>query len=90
MPQIKSRRKHIRQTEKRTLRNRRLKQEIAKSARAVLEAAPSDDEEEIQQAINRAYKAIDKASRAGVFHARRGDRKKSLLARQVAELQAEQ
>ncbi|MCK4324749.1 MAG: 30S ribosomal protein S20 [Armatimonadetes bacterium] len=89
MPQIKSRRKHIRQTEKRTLRNRRLKQEIAKSTRAVLDAARSDGEEEIQQAMNRAYKAIDKASRAGVFHARRGDRKKSLLARQVAELQAE-
>lgn len=89
MPQIKSRRKHIRQTEKRTLRNRRLKQEIAKSTRAVLETARSDAEEEIQQAMNRAYKAIDKASRAGVFHARRGDRKKSLLARQVAELQAE-
>ena len=89
MPQIKSRRKHIRQTEKRTLRNRRLKQEIAKSARAVLETARSDGEEEIQQAMNRAYKAIDKASQAGVFHARRGDRKKSLLARQVVELQAE-
>ena len=89
MPQIKSRRKHIRQTEKRTLRNRRLKQEIAKSTRAALEATRSADEEEIQQAINRAYKAIDKASQAGVFHARRGDRKKSLLARQVAELQAE-
>ena len=89
MPQIKSRRKHIRQTEKRTLRNRRLKQEMAKSTRAVLDAARSDGEEEIQQAMNRAYKAIDKASRAGVFHARRGDRKKSLLARQVAELQAE-
>jgi len=89
MPQIQSRRKHIRQTEKRTLRNRRLKQEMAKSTRAVLDAARSDGEEEIQQAMNRAYKAIDKASRAGVFHARRGDRKKSLLARQVAELQAE-
>ena len=89
MPQIESRRKHIRQTEKRTRRNRRLKQEIAKSTRAVLEAARSDDEEEIQQAISRAYKAIDKAGQAGAFHTRRGDRKKSLLARQVAELQAE-
>ena len=89
MPQIKSRRKHMRQTEKRTLRNRRLKQEMAKSTRVVLEAARSDGEEEIQQAMNRAYKAIDKASRVGVFHARRGDRKKALLARQVAELQAE-
>ena len=88
MPQIKSRRKHIRQTQKRTLRNRRLKEQIAKSIRAALETARSGDEEEIQQAMNRAYKAIDKASRAGVFHARRGDRKKSLLARQVAELQA--
>ncbi len=89
MPQIKSRRKHIRQTEKRTRRNRRLKEQVAKSTRAALEAARSGDEEEIQQAMNRAYKAIDKASQAGVFHARRGDRKKSLLAQQVAELQAE-
>ncbi len=89
MPQIQSRRKHIRQTEKRTRRNRRLKEQVAKSTRAALETARSGDEEEIQQAINRAYKAIDKASQAGVFHARRGDRKKSLLARRVAELQAE-
>ena len=89
MPQIKSRRKHIRQTAKRTLRNRRLKQEIAKSTRAALEAARGGDGEEIQQAISRAHKAIDKAGRAGTFHVRRGDRKKSLLARQVAEIQAE-
>ncbi len=89
MPQIKSRHKHIRQTEKQTRRNRRLKEQVAKSTRAALEAARSDDEEAIQQAMSRAYKAIDKASRAGAFHARRGDRKKSLLARQVAELQAE-
>ena len=88
MPQIKSRRKHIRQTEKHTLRNSRLKQEVAKSTRAAVQAARSGDGEEIQQVISRAYKAIDKASRAGTFHARRGDRKKSLLARQVAEIQA--
>jgi len=87
MPQIKSRRKHVRQTRKRTLRNRRLKEQVAKSTRAALEAAGSNDEEEIKQAISRAYKAIDKASRVGVFHARRAARKKSRLARQVAELQ---
>jgi len=90
MPQIKSRRKHIRQTEKHTRRNRRLKKEVASLSRAVVEVARSKDEQEIPEALSRAYRAIDKASKAGVFHARRGDRKKSVLARQVAELQAKE
>ncbi len=89
MPQIKARAKHIRQTKKRTRRNRRLKEQVTKSIRAALEAARSGDEEEIQQAISRAYKVIDKASKVGTFHARRADRKKSLIARQVAKIQAE-
>ena len=89
MPQIKSRRKHVLQTAKRTRRNRTLKEAVARLSRAALETARSGDEQEVQEALSRAYRSIDKASKAGTFHARRGDRKKSLLARQVAEIQAE-
>ncbi len=90
MPQIKARSKHIRQTEKRTRRNRRLKKEVARLSRAVMEVARRGDEQEIHEALSHAYKAIDKASKVGAFPSQRGDRKKSVLARQVAELQAEE
>ncbi len=90
MPQIKARRKHIRQTEKRTRRNRRLKREVARLSRAAADVAGSGDEQELHESLSRAYKAIDKASKAGAFPSQRGDRKKSVLARQVAELQGEE
>ena len=84
MPQIKARYKHIRQTHKRTRRNRKLKDEIKYTTRAALAAAASGDEQQVQETLNRAYKSIDKAAKVGVFPARRGARRKSLLARQVA------
>ena len=88
MPQTKARHKHIRQSAKRTRRNRKLKEEIKYATRAALDTAREGDQEEIQTALTRAYKAIDKAAKVGTFHSRRKDRKKSVLARQVAELQA--
>ena len=89
MPQLNSRKKHVRQTEKRTWRNRGLKRKVAELTRAAQEAARSGEDEEIQEALSRAYQAIDKAAKVGVIHQRRGGRKKSVLAREVAEIQAE-
>ena len=88
MPQIKSRHKHLRKTLKRTQRNRGLKQQVKSATRAALEAAATGDEQQSREALSQAAKAIDKASKAGVIHPRRGARKKSVLARQVAEAQA--
>ena len=88
MPQIKARDKHIRQSAKRTRRNRRLKEQIKYATRAALDTARGGEQEEIGAALARAYKAIDKAAKVGTFHSRRRDRKKSVLARQVAQLQA--
>ncbi len=88
MPQIKARHKHIRQTAKRTRRNRQFKDQIKYATRAALERVRSGDEQETQEALNRAYQAIDKATKAGVLHPRRAGRKKSVLARQAGTAQA--
>ena len=85
MPQIKSRVKDVRQAHMRNYRNRRLKEQVKATTKAALAAAQSGDEQQIGEALGRAYKAIDKAAKVGAFHARRGDRKKSVLARQMAE-----
>ena len=85
MPQMKSRHKHLRKTFKRTQRNRALKQQVKLATRTAREAAGDGDEQQAREALSRAYKAVDKATKMGAFHPRRGDRKKSVLARQVAE-----
>ncbi len=85
MPQMKSRHKHLRKTLKRTQRNRALKQQVKLATRAAREAAGDGDEQQTREALSRAYKAVDKATQAKVLHPRRGGRKKSVLARQVAQ-----
>ena len=90
MPQTKSRHKHVRKTRTRTRRNRMLKEEVKHATRAAREAARAGDEQQIGEALSRAYKAVDKAAKAGALHTRRGDRKKSVLARQVARTRAGQ
>ena len=87
MPQTKSRVKDLRQAHKRTYRNRRLKEQVKATTKAVLAAAQSGNEQQIGEALGRAYKAIDKAAKVGALPAPRGDRKKSVLARRIAAAQ---
>ncbi len=88
MSQIKARQKHIRQTAKRTRHNRRLKDQVKSATRMAVEAARDGDAQQTQEALSRAYRAIDKATKASIFHLRRAGRKKSVLARQVGTAQA--
>lgn len=84
MPITNAAKKDLRQTKKRRARNtsrRRTMQEAVKAALAAPEA-------EQDKALTRAYKAIDKAAKAGVIKQNTAARKKSRLTKAVNQKQA--
>lgn len=89
MPNTKSAAKRVRQTIKRTLRNRRVKSQIRTAIRRFEEAAQEDlnlAEERLRQAL----KSLDKAASKGVIHRNKAARKKSRLTRRFNKLKANQ
>ncbi len=79
MANIKSAKKRIRQTEKRTARNRVYRSSARtyiKKARLSIEAG---NLEEAEAAANLAYKTLDKAARKNVIHPRNAARRKGRL-----------
>jgi len=81
---IKSQIKRNRQTEKRNLANRKVRSEIhtrTKTAVAALDAGDDSAEEAVGEAIRR----IDKAAQKGVMHKKKAARKKSQLAKRLAQ-----
>ncbi len=82
MANIKSQIKRNRQTEKRNLRNRKVRSELhtrTKTALAALEEGENADD-----AVRAAIKRIDKAAQKGVLHKNTAARRKSRLARKLA------
>lgn len=81
MPNTKSAEKRVRQTEKRTARNRRIKSMVKTSIRRFDEAVQSGDAEASRAKLISATRRIDKAVAKGVIHKNTAARKKSQLAR---------
>ena len=84
MANIKSQIKRNRQTEKRNLANRKTRSEIhtrTKSAEAALDAGSDDAAETVQAAIKRLDKSVGK----GIMHKNKAARKKSQLAKRLAQ-----
>ncbi len=73
MANIKSQIKRNRQTEKRNLRNRKVRSEVHTRSKTALEAVEE----------GAAIKRIDKAAQKGVLHKNTAARKKSRLARKL-------
>ena len=83
MANIKSQIKRNRQTEKRNLRNRKVRSELhtrSKSAIAAIDEGSDDADEAVRLAIKR----IDKAAQKGVIHKNTAARRKARLARRLA------
>lgn len=78
--------KHLRQTKKRTLRNRMRKQAIKQSVRQVMDAARAGDADAVQIALIDAQKAIDKAVQRGIVHRHTAARRKSRLVARVRQM----
>ena len=81
MANIKSQIKRNRQNEKRRLRNRAVRSEVATRTKAALAAAEGDDADATEQAVRAAIKRIDKAAAKGVMHKNTAARRKSRLVR---------
>ena len=86
MANIKSAKKRIRVTLKRTMRNRVVKSRTKTYMRRVVEACAAADKAAAGAALLVANRAIDKAASKGVYHKNNAARKKSKLAKLVNQV----
>ncbi len=76
-----SAKKRIRQTAKRTLRNRSWISRVKTAARRVREAKAAGDGDKLKEALRRAFSVIDKAQEKGIIHRNAAARRKSRLSK---------
>jgi small subunit ribosomal protein S20 len=81
-----SSKKRIRQTLKRTERNRHVRSTVRGSVKKVREAITTGDKSNAQAALATAVRRIDMAVSKGVYHRKTGSRYISRLSAQVAAL----
>ena len=84
MPNSRQAKKRMRQDDKRRLLNRSKASAMKTAIRRVKEAAEAGDKAALEQAVQTAYKRIDKAAKTNVIHANTASRRKSLVARTAA------
>ena len=83
-----SSKKRIRQNATRRARNRRRKDQVKQTVRAVEEAIRQGDAAKAGEQLNLCYKKLDQVAAKGTIHKNRAARKKAGLARQVARMSA--
>lgn len=83
MANIKSAKKRILITEKRTARNKSIRSAVKTSIKKVDAAVAANDKEAAQTALRAAVSAISKATTKGVYHKNTAGRKISKLAKAV-------
>lgn len=88
MPQIKSAKKRVLITEKKTAENRAIKSRIATYAKKFKLAVANKDVETSEVAFNDVVSLLDSAARANVIHANSANRKKAHYAKLLADLKA--
>ncbi len=81
-----SAKKRIRQTERRTERNKHIRSTVRTFIKRVRKAIEDGNAEEARSALKVAESQIDRAVSKGVYHAKAGARYVSRLASQVARL----
>ncbi|MEM6960282.1 MAG: 30S ribosomal protein S20 [Myxococcota bacterium] len=81
-----SAKKRIRQTVKRTLRNKHIRSTVKTYVKQVRAAIDAGEVENAEAALKRASKMIDIAVSKGVYHRRTGSRYISRIATRVASL----
>jgi len=85
---IKSAKKRILVTAKKTLRNKMIKSRTKTAIKGVLSAASANDKAQAQVALVAAVRAIDKAATKGIYHKNTASRKKSRLTKLVNKIGA--
>lgn len=79
MPNTKQAVKAVRQTKKKTLRNKIIKSQIKTTIRKVREAVSNKDKEKAKKLLQQAQTIIDRAYVKGIIHKNNAARKKSNL-----------
>jgi len=85
MPITKAAHKALRQNPKRKARNLKKKNKVKTLTKQVRKLALAKTQQEAQQLLPQAYKAIDKAAKTGVLKKGAADRKKSRLAKLIVK-----
>lgn len=86
MANIKSAKKRIRVTEKKTLRNKMITSNVKTLVKKVVSAVAASDNEAAKVALAPAVAALDKAANKGVYHKKTASRKISRLTKAVNKL----
>ena len=87
MANIKSAKKRIRVTEKKTLINKMIKSRTKTFIKKVYLALAGGNKEEARTALTNAISQIDKAASRGIFHKNNASRKKSKLTLMVNKME---
>jgi small subunit ribosomal protein S20 len=85
MPHTRSAKKHQRKSEKRRLHNRAVKRAVKKQIKAFLAGLPEGSVEDARKQFSLTVKKLDKAAAKRIVHPNLAARKKSQLARKLAE-----
>lgn len=86
MANIKSAKKRILVTAKKTARNKSIKSAVKTSIKKVESAVEEKNKEQAQAALSAAVSTIGKATKRGIYHKNNAARKVSRLAKLVNEL----
>lgn len=78
--------KHLRQTKKRTIQNKKAKDNLKSLVKAVRKAIVQKDKTKAAEALKKAVRALDKAAQKQVIKKNRASRLKSRLSRQASSL----
>lgn len=83
MANLKSSKKAVRQTKRRTLRNAKVKTEIRRLMKEIRELCAGGKKAEAEELFVTATKKIDKAAKVNVIHKNTASRYKSRLAKRI-------
>jgi len=83
MPNLKAAKKHVRQTKKRTERNRRIKNELKTLKKKLMRAIKEGDKESSIEIYKKVVSKLDMAAKKKVIHKGNADRNKSRLAKKI-------
>ena len=86
MANIKSAKKRIKITAKKTMRNKAIRSGVKTKIKKVNTAVENNNSDEAQKALIDAIAAIDKATSKGMYHKKTSSRKKSVLTKKVNKL----
>ncbi len=90
MPQLKNAEKALRQNKKNEARNKNYKNRIKKLTRNFNDLLKDNKHEEAKKLLPTLYKAIDKAAKKNIIHKNNAARKKSRLAKSLADTTSSQ